>query len=331
MAERRRNALTGDWVIVSPGRAQSTLAGQSRRSRPRSDESLGQRLLSVSAQYACPWSGEPGLSRHLRIRQRFPCARRSLRRLHRPPSRCCMRKPMTGQVPRAVLFGASRRDACVAVGRGTRRRGRPVAQRSRRTRPAVSVGSGVREQRRADGLLESASARPGVGDIGCADDCRSGRTMHQRDYATHPHSVLLLDYARRETRARGPAWLRATNVGSPSCRIGRRGRSKRCCCRCSTGANFDELDARDIADLAAILAQLLPAYDRLFDVVVSVFDGLARARPRPGRALATARALLSAAAAFGQRAQVHGGVRNARGSAARPVPGRGGRAAARTR
>ena len=93
---------------------------------------------------------------------------------------------------------------------------------------------------------------------------------HQRDYAgsagaAQTGATLLLDYARRELAlgerlvARNARWLAVVPYWAawpfetlllPL--------EHRC--------RFDDLDARDRDDLAAILARLLPAYDRLFDV-----------------------------------------------------------------
>ena len=91
-----------------------------------------------------------------------------------------------------------------------------------------------------------------------------------------------------------------------------------------------DLDGEGRRDLAAVLSRLLRAYDLLFGVSFPYSMGWhgapypaasrIRGSDRPAGALALPRARLPTAAAVGNHQEVHGGVRNAGRTAARPDP-----------
>ena len=159
---------------------------------------------------------------------------------------------------------------------GDRRRRRHLGGRDRGARRDLPLGAGVREQGRGDGLLEPAPARA---DLGVEHACRASRPPRigtSAPTSRRTRSPLLVDYARRERElslrivcendaflAVVPFWaIWPFETLHPPAPAGR--------------AASPSSTPRSEAALAALLATLLGAYDRLFEVSFPVLDGLAR-------------------------------------------------------
>jgi len=261
MAERRRNPLTGEWVIVSPGRVKR------------------------------PWQGNRGAAAPAPVgRWRDDCY-------------LCPRNARAGGVANPDYRGtfafdndfSALDDVPVEPGAGPLLQVESITGRCRvlcysERHDATLASLSVAESSAVVGLWIAESAELGKDHawvqvfenkgemMGCSSLHPHGQIWatsvvptiaqreedHQRDYASS-HGNLLLDYAASELRngdrvvARNDRWLAVVPYWAAwpyeTLLLPLRHRP-----------GFEDLDARDTADLAALLAQLLPAYDRLFDV-----------------------------------------------------------------
>ena len=152
--------------LAPPARA--TLAGPARAREPRGAARLRRGLLSVSRQHARGRRAQPGLLRHVRVRQRLP--RAPARERAREPGPFALERTARLRaghrtLPRRLLLSPTRPHAR-ADGRGRdpgRRRRVGRRDENARRRPRHSLRAGLREQGRDDGLQQSPPARPGVG------------------------------------------------------------------------------------------------------------------------------------------------------------------------
>ncbi|KAI3484418.1 hypothetical protein L1887_52506 [Cichorium endivia] len=143
---------------------QAPLAGGARDACKTDAATARPGLLPLSGQHARHRGQKPGLQRHLRVHQRF-CRPddRHAGRAGKPRSADALRKRARNQ-PRDLLLARSQQNAAGAE-RGRAERGRQhLAGANRRAGAELSVGAGVRKQRRGHGLLKPAPARPDLGE-----------------------------------------------------------------------------------------------------------------------------------------------------------------------
>jgi UDPglucose--hexose-1-phosphate uridylyltransferase len=262
MAERRRNALTGEWVIVSPGRVNRPWQGSQEPSIAVESNRW------ESDCYLCPrntrahGSVNPDYRGTFAFDNDFP-ALDAGSQIVQPPEPLLHAEPISGRC--RVLCYSERHDATLASLSTPELTGvidlwRDESSRLGEQYPWVQVFENK-------GTLMGCSSPHPHGQVWATSVVpmiAQREEQHQRDNAG-PRSVLLLDYARRELAldervvARNERWLAVVPYWAAwpfeTLLLPLQHRS-----------GFDELDQRDVADLAAVLAQLLPAYDRLFDV-----------------------------------------------------------------
>jgi UDPglucose--hexose-1-phosphate uridylyltransferase len=264
MAERRRNALTGDWVVLSPGRVNRPWQGNQEKPAAIATNRW------ESDCYLCPRNTRahgavnPDYRGTFAFDNDFP-ALDDVAPTVPAPEPLLHAEPVTGRC--RVLCYSERHDATLAslsvaelnevIGLW-RAESKDLGQRY----PWVQVfenkgalmGSSIPHPH---GQIWATSAVPMIA---------QREDQHQRDHAAdHARSVLLLDYALREAAlgdrlvVRNDRWIVVVPYWAAwpfeTLLLPLRHRPA-----------FDDLDERDVADLAGILAQLLQAYDRLFDV-----------------------------------------------------------------
>ena len=264
MAERRRNALTGEWVILSPGRVNRPWQGN----RENTVAVVANRWESDC--YLCPRNTRahgainPDYSGTFAFDNDFPALDQSSPNAS-PVDDLLYREPITGRC--RVLCYSERHDATLAS--LTLPEIASVVDLWRRESNALGHDHPWVQVFENKGALMGSSIPHPHGQVWATSVVpmiAQKEDQHQREYAAgHGESALLLDYATRELAARDrvivsndrwivvvpywAAWPFETLLLPLQHRPG-----------------FDDLDPRDVTDLAAILAQLLPAYDRLFDV-----------------------------------------------------------------
>ena len=271
MAERRHNPLTGDWVIVSPGRANRPWQGNEER-------------VTAAAQnrwehdcYLCPRNTRssgvvnPDYRGAFAFDNDFPAIDGTAQRVNGndPLLRA---ESITGQC--RVLCYSENHDATLAS-LSTRELGGVVELWRDESRRLREHHAWVQVFENKGALMGCSSPHPHgqVWATSSVPTLAAREDDAQRTYAesasesadaTGP-SILLLDYARRELAldarvvARTDRWVAVVPYWAawpfetlmlPL--------AHRC--------GFEDLDAADVGDLAQLLALLLPAYDRLFEV-----------------------------------------------------------------
>ncbi len=266
MAERRHNPLTGDWVIVSPGRANRPWQGSEEKAAAPASNRWQPDC------YLCPRNARtsgivnPDYRGAFAFDNDFPALDAVVHHFdgNEPLLRA---ESITGRC--RVLCYSEHHDATLA---------------SLSTRELAGVvdlwraeSAHLRDEYAWVQIFENKGAL-----MGCSSPHPHGQAWAtstvptlaaredeaQRAYASTagvPASIMLLDYARRELSLGArivaqtkrwiavvpywAAWPFETLVLPLEHRRG-----------------FEDLDSHDSAELARLLAQLLPAYDRLFDV-----------------------------------------------------------------
>jgi UDPglucose--hexose-1-phosphate uridylyltransferase len=267
MAERRRNPLTGDWVIVSPGRIDRPWQG--------SEEPTAAPVLHrwESSCYLCPRNTRangavnPDYAGAFAFDNDFPALDTDAHAVDtRDP--LLQATPITGRC--RVLCYSERHDATLASLSPREITGvielwRAESLQLRRHHAWVQIFENK-------GALMGCSSPHPHGQVWATSEvptlaAREDQAQHaytSNRVATSP-PILLLDYARRELALAErvvaqtdrwvvvvpywAAWPFETLVLPLSHRCG-----------------FEDLDPHDVTDLAYVLGRLLPAYDRLFDV-----------------------------------------------------------------
>ena len=321
---RRRNALTGEWVLVSPHRTQRPWQGQVESARAVDAPRLRpRRAISARATSARAATRNPEYTGTFVFDNDFAALRPALRRPSPRSDDDLFVAPASRAVCRVICF-SPRHDLTLAehgaagdprrrgrVGRAVRRAGRRSRDRAR---------ADLREQGRDDGVQQPAPARA---DLGAGVDPaarRRARTSAQRAYHDRHGRTLLTDYLGAELRrderivcendafvALVPFWAVWPFETLVVARRAARRTSASSTTPSATGSPTS-------------LQRLTRRYDNLFDVSFPYSAGIHQA-PTDGRAapgVAPAPALLSAAAALGHGAQVPGRLRAARRAAARP-------------
>ena len=246
---RRFNPLRGEWVLVSPHRTQRPWLGQVRRSRRPTTARPTIRTATCAPATSAPAARRirtttPPLS--LTTTSPRCCPTRRRRDPGEPDRPCSALEPARGAC-RVICF-SPRHDLTLAemAAPDIRKVVDVWAEQTAELGTATSsLGAGVREQGRGDGLLQSAPARP---DLGRATSCPTSRPRRTASRATtcEKHgSPLLLDYARREAERGERVVVEQRRIGSRSCRSGRSGRLKSCCCRGVTSLRLPDLSAAE--------------------------------------------------------------------------------------
>ena len=161
---RRRNPLTGQWVLVSPHRAKRPWQGQEE---PRAAR------VAVSHDpncYLCPGNLRVGGERNPDYASTFVFTNDFAALMEDVPPSPAPAEPLFEMTAargtsRVICFSPDHgRDAAGAAARGGAGGGRDVVRADRGIGAALALGAGVREQGRDDGVVEPASAWTGVGD-----------------------------------------------------------------------------------------------------------------------------------------------------------------------
>jgi len=263
MAERRRNPLTGDWVIVSPGRINRPWQGES----PGSAAAQSNRWEATC--YLCPRNTRANGAVNpdyrgvhvfdndfpaLQPKDAMPAVRQVDPLLRSEPADGTCR----------VLCFSERHDATLAS-LGDAELGAVVDLWQRESGELSVRHAWVQLFENKGALMGSSSPHP-HGQVWATAHVPSHAQReddHQRAYVGA--TPLLLDYAHHELASNQrivthnarwiaivpywAAWPFETLLLPLEHRAG-----------------FDELDPRDVAELAALIGALMPAYDRLFDV-----------------------------------------------------------------
>ncbi len=261
MAERRHNILTGEWVIVSPGRVKRPWQGAEATATAGASDRWRRDC------YLCPrnprvgGASNPDYSGTFAFDNDFPALDDTNVVASADP--LLQVDSVTGRC--RVLCFSPRHDATLATLSGAEL-ARVIDLWGEEFASLGKDHAWVQVFENKGAMMGASSPHPhgqvwatsAVPTIARREDAR------QRDYA-RSGATLLLDYAHREIAlgervvARNARWLAVVPYWAawpfetlvlPL--------EHRC--------RFDDLDARDRDDLAAILARLLPAYDRLFDV-----------------------------------------------------------------
>jgi UDPglucose--hexose-1-phosphate uridylyltransferase len=262
MAERRRNALTGDWVIVSPGRVNRPWQGDSTTpaapmtNRWESDCHLCPRTTRASGAVNPDYRGVYAFDND------FPALQNAGGNAAAEQGDALFRSQKAGGTCRVLCF-SERHDATLAsldVGE----LGSVVGfwQREAVTLGAQYPWVQIFENK---GTLMGCSSPHPHGQIWATSFVPTLALREDEHQRVHSGAPLLLEYARREIElnervvARNARWLAVVPYWAAW-------PFETLVLPLLHRTQFDELDARDVADLARLLEALLPAYDRLFDV-----------------------------------------------------------------
>ncbi|HET6473064.1 MAG TPA: UDP-glucose--hexose-1-phosphate uridylyltransferase [Pseudomonadales bacterium] len=261
MAERRRNPLTGEWVIVSPGRAnrpwqgESTPSDATRSNRweatcylcPRNTRAKG----AVNPDYRGVFAFDNDFSA---LQSARPAA---------PRDDALFRMEPVGGACRVLCF-SERHDATLATLDVAAIAG--VVGLWQRESSALSAQYPWVQIFENKGALMGCSSPHPHGQVWATSyvpTLAQREDEHQRSYGGA--TPLLLDYARREIAAnervvtRNARWVALVPYWAAW-------PFETLLLPLEHRAQFDELDPRDVADLAELIGTLMPAYDRLFDV-----------------------------------------------------------------
>ncbi len=260
MSERRRNALTGEWVIVSPGRVKRPWQGGQETATAiesdswRSDCYLCPRNARVERIVNPDYAGTFAFDNDFSALDDVPHVVQTTDPLLRAES-------IAGKC--RVLCYSPRHDATLATLSIAELNGVIDLWRTE----SVQLGKQypwVQLFENKGALMGCSSPHP-HGQVWATSSIPTIAQREDRNQRDHGQSVLLLDYARRELAldervvVRNDRWLVVVPYWAAwpfeTLLLPLRHRS-----------GFAELDPSDIADLASILARLLPAYDRLFGV-----------------------------------------------------------------
>ena len=120
MAERRHNPLTGDWVIVSPGRANRPWQGSEERVDAPATNRWERDCYLCARNTRSSGVVNPDYRGTFAFDNDFPALDASVARFAGGDP-LLKAEAVTGQVSCAVLLREPRRYACIAVGTGNRR------------------------------------------------------------------------------------------------------------------------------------------------------------------------------------------------------------------
>lgn len=267
MAERRHNALTGDWVIVSPGRVNRPWQG--------SEESIPAPVSNrwASDCYLCPRNTRvggtvnPDYQGAFAFDNDFPALDAVAHTAHSADA-LLKAEPITGHC--RVLCYSERHDATLAT-LSTKELAGVVELWRAESRRLGSTYAWVQIFENKGALMGCSSPHPHgqVWATSTVPTLAAREDEAQRAYASSGSPTvtpnLLLDYARREVSlaervvAHNDRWLVVVPYWAAwpfeTLVLPLEHRSR-----------LEDLDPRDTADLAGILAPLLRAYDKLFDV-----------------------------------------------------------------
>jgi UDPglucose--hexose-1-phosphate uridylyltransferase len=264
MVERRRNPLTGDWVIVSPGRANRPWQGESAARAAdqfnRWDETC----------HLCPRNTRASGAVNPDYRGVFAFDN-DFSALQAADS------PIPGQDHHHPLFEFEAVDGRCRVLCFSERHDATLASLDE-----AALGAVIELWRRESSMLSARFPWVQIFEnkgtlMGCSSPHPHGQVWatsyvptlaqredeHQRAYAGA--APLLLDYVRQELRSnerivlRNGRWVAVVPYWAAW-------PFETLLLPIEHRAQFDELDSHDVADLAALIAGLMPAYDRLFDV-----------------------------------------------------------------
>jgi len=263
MAERRRNPLTSEWVIVSPGRVDRPWQGETHA--PTALESNRWE----AACYLCPGNARangavnPDYRGVYAFDNDFPALQRSDAVSNRRQGSALLQSEPADGACRVLCF-SERHDATLAS--------------LDRTELDAVVGLWLRESRELAKRHAWVQVFENKGALmGCSSPHPHGQvwatsyvpTQAQReDEGQRAHTgaaPLLVEYARAELAidervvARNARWLAVVPYWAAW-------PFETLLLPLEHRARFDELDPLDTAELAALLGTLMPAYDRLFDV-----------------------------------------------------------------
>jgi UDPglucose--hexose-1-phosphate uridylyltransferase len=263
MAERRRNALTGEWVIVSPGRANRPWQGDSTPpiapagSRWQSDCHLCPRTKRASGAVNPDYRGVHAFDND------FPALHPGIDSAHAVERGDALFRSQPADGACRVLCFSERHDATLAsldvaeltsVVRLWQRESNELGARH----PWVQIFENK-------GALMGCSSPHPHGQVWATSFVPTIAQREDEHQRAHPGAPMLLDYARREVElnervvVRNARWLAVVPYWAAwpfeTLLIPLVHRTQ-----------FDELDPIDVAELAALLGALLPAYDRLFEV-----------------------------------------------------------------
>ncbi len=263
MAERRHNALTGEWVIVSPGRInrpwqgdlETVVAPVVNRWQedcylcPRNRRAHG----AVNPDYRGPFTFDND----------FPALGDHPETIHLADS-LLRAEPIAGRC--RVLCYSERHDASLATLSQAELRG--VIDLWRRESNELARTHAWAQIFENKGALMGSSIPHPHGQIWATSivpTIARREDQRQADYCRdHARSVLLLDYAMREVSldarvvARNERWVVVVPYWAAW-------PFETLLLPLQHRPGFGDLEERDLVDLAQILGQLLPAYDRLFD------------------------------------------------------------------
>ena len=222
---RRRNLLTGEWVLVSPHRAKRPWQGEAHAaSAARPPRTI---LLATSA----PATSAPRVRPTRTMPATFVFKNDFAALLHEGGGAghaqgSSVTKPATGEA-QVICFAP---DHAATLARlaiaGIARWSIAWCDLSAELGAQLAACAAVREQGRDDGRLQPASARAGLGERLRARAARRKRPAPARWLAAKAPCCSMTWSPPKSAAA--SAWLRPTPIGWQWCRTGRPGRSKRC-------------------------------------------------------------------------------------------------------
>ena len=229
---RRRNALTGEWVLVSPHRTKRPWQGQVEKSTPET------RLAYDPACYLCPGNERVGGKRNPQYTSTFVFDNDFSALLPDGPSglvddRELFQTEAETGICRVICFSPRHDLTLPEMELGDIRRVVDVwAQQVEElgSRPDVSYVQIFENNGAVMGCIQPAPARPDLGQPYRPRGAGQGR-CHQRAYLERHGQPLLFDYLARGTGRPANASSCRTGTGSRWCPTGRCGPSRRCCCR----------------------------------------------------------------------------------------------------
>ena len=263
MAERRRNPLTGDWIVVSPGRVDRPWQGESA-----APVAVQSHRWDASC-YLCPRNTRVGGAINPNYRgvysfdNDFPALQPTDATPTQGQGDALLRSEPAGGACRVLCF-SERHDATLAS-LDDAELGAVVGSWQHEWSALGRQYAWVQIFENKGALMGCSSPHPHgqVWATSYVPTLADREDAHQRAYAGA--APLLLDYAHHELASserivvRNQRWLAVVPYWAAW-------PFETLVLPLEHRAQFDELDPRDAADLAALIGSLMPAYDRLFDV-----------------------------------------------------------------